>query len=53
MQLSALYRSAKELVSRLESKLALRILLLFVKKDDWAPYPPRDESRALRQTSSR
>ena len=42
MRLRALYRSTRELVSRLVDRLALRILLLFVKKDDWAPYPPRD-----------
>ena len=54
MRLSALYRSAREFVSKLDNALALRILLLFVKdKDEWAPYPPRDESRAFRQTSSR
>ena len=53
MRLKALYFSARKLVSRLDSALALRILLLFTKKDDWAPYPPRDEAQALRQTSSR
>jgi len=42
MLLRALYLSARELVSRVDNALALRILLLFVKKDDWAPYPPRD-----------
>jgi hypothetical protein len=42
MRLSALYLSARKLVSRLDNALALRILLLFVKKDEWAPYPPRD-----------